>query len=198
MNQTTTAQRPTMARGALRGYATGVLITALFGFAWIGWGMSDIHGGATLPVQVVGGVVALVLLIGSARLFLSARHAEVAADNGPRRSRIMRRFGIVVGVEYFTLGAIAGVLSGLHLEQWVPVAICAGVGLHFLPLAAVFRVPLYYVTGAALVVLAVVTVIAVHSGASTVLWTALPGIGSAIVLWATSVILLRTASTATT
>jgi hypothetical protein len=204
MNRNTTATRTTTdtapRRGALRGHASGVLITAFFGLAWLSWGMSDIHGSATLPVTIVGILVALALLAGALHLFRLANRAPAETGERPDRDRMTRRFGWIVCAEYVVLGAVAGILAGLDLNQWIASAVCAGVGLHFLPLAALFEVPMYYVTGGAMFVLAVVTMIAVPAGAPTVLWEALPGLGSAIVLWVTSVLLIRngTRSTAAT
>jgi hypothetical protein len=42
-----------------------------------------------------------------------------------------------VGLEFAVLGAGAAVLAISGLTQWIPVWICAGVGVHFIPLCRV-------------------------------------------------------------
>lgn len=78
----------------------------------------------------------------------------------------------------------------LGRPEFIPAGVALVVGLHFFPLASLFRVPLYYVTGAALCVVAVSTPIAALSlGASTAVWQVVSGLGAAAILWATSAVL---------
>jgi len=51
---------------------------------------------------------------------------------------------------------VAFVLAQLGLNAWILPAIIFIVGVHFLPLAAAFKAPRHYITGIALVLLAVV------------------------------------------
>ena len=53
------------------------------------------------------------------------------ADHGVRR-----RYSIIVGLEFGLLGAGAAVLGATGQARWIPVWICAGVGVHFFPLAS--------------------------------------------------------------
>lgn len=50
-----------------------------------------------------------------------------------------RRYGIIVGVESGLAGLGAAVLALLGRPEFIPVWICAVVGIHFLPLAPVLR-----------------------------------------------------------
>ena len=72
-------------------------------------------------------------------------------------------------------------LTNLGLPGYVAVATLGIVGLHFLPLAYLLRVPVYYVTGAALTGLALygctiagdgTRLLVVGTGAATLLWLA--------------------------
>jgi hypothetical protein len=54
-----------------------------------------------------------------------------------RNRAVRRRYGIVVGLEFALLGAGAAVLAISGLTRWIPVWICAGVGVHFIPLSRV-------------------------------------------------------------
>lgn len=190
-NEVLTKTRTGLGQGSLRGYASGVLITGFFGLAWLSWGTSDIQGSATLPVTIVAIAVTLALFAGAYHLFRLARTAPEETRDDPTRANTMRKFGWVVAIEWIGLGLIAGLLGGFGLAQWIPAVICLGVGVHFFPLGTLFGLPLYHYTGAGLCTVAIATMIAVPAGAPTVLWQALPGIGSALILWTTSVCLVK-------
>jgi hypothetical protein len=49
---------------------------------------------------------------------------------------VRRRYSIVVGLEFGLLGAGAAVLGATGQDRWIPAWICAGVGVHFFPLAS--------------------------------------------------------------
>ena len=69
------------------------------------------------------------------------------------------------------------------------------VGLHFLPLTAVFGVRLYYLTGALIFIPAVVAAVALLTGVtldSPFGWSVAVGLATASILWATAFVLLRT------
>ncbi len=63
-------------------------------------------------------------------------------------------------------------------------------GAHFLPLAALFNVQLYYAAGALMILIPVVVMITVSAttmiGPANV-WRAIPMAGSALVLWLTTI-----------
>jgi hypothetical protein len=47
-----------------------------------------------------------------------------------------RRYSIIVGLEFGLLGVGAAILGATGQYRWTPVWICAGVGVHFFPLAS--------------------------------------------------------------
>jgi hypothetical protein len=49
---------------------------------------------------------------------------------------VRRRYSIIVGLEFGLLGAGAAVLGTTGQDRWIPVWICAGVGVHFFPPAS--------------------------------------------------------------
>jgi hypothetical protein len=73
----------------------------------------------------------------------------------------------------------------------IPAVVSAGVGIHFIPLGRLFHVPVYYVTAAALCLIAVATFAIAPATSTEALWTLLPGIGAALVLYATCGVLLQ-------
>jgi hypothetical protein len=84
------------------------------------------------------------------------------------------------------IGICAMVLARLGLSIWIPVAAAVIVGLHFIPLARVFEVPLYYWTGL-FSVLGVLGCSLIRDAGMRLLGT---GLTMAAVLWLTAVLLL--------
>ena len=86
----------------------------------------------TLVLQIGIGLGILVAIAG---IVLAVRSP---AQSTPMRDRaVRRRYGIVVGLEFALLGVGAAVLAISGLAEWIPVLICAGVGIHFIPLSRV-------------------------------------------------------------
>ena len=89
------------------------------------------------------------------------------------------------------IGIVAFTCVWLGRSEFIPAAVAFVVGLHFFPLAPLFRVPLYHATGAGLCLVAVVTpIVAAPLGAQTVAWQVVPGLSVAAILWATSAALI--------
>ena len=92
-----------------------------------------------------------------------------------------RTFGRVNAAQWAAIVLIAVVLGRLHLDAYTPAAVTVVVGLHFFPLARLFRSPQHHVTGAALVLWGAVCLLLVPRdvlqsttafGTGAVLWTA--------------------------
>jgi hypothetical protein len=183
---TTTLAAPSP-RAEIRGRAFGVSILAFFAVGWTGWGSSDlISGGPQTVLMLVAAVLSVALATAAWRLY--RRSVDAPEGGGPGMGG---RFGIIVGVEWLGLGIVSAVLGATGHAHTIPAVICLGVGLHFLPLARLFHVPVYYVAGILLCAAAVATLIVTPLSSVDVLWTALPGFSAALVLYATCVELLR-------
>ncbi|MFH8350541.1 hypothetical protein [Streptomyces sp. NPDC018045] len=82
--------------------------------------------------------------------------------------------------------------KALGHPEWVPAWISFVVGVHFFPMGWMLRVRRFHALAAAMCAVAVGTAaIADVSHAWQAVWLALPGYGSAVVLWAASVAGLR-------
>lgn len=179
-------------REDLLGRATGAMVMALFGLLWALGCAGVLVAGALGPLLLASSAVVTAILVAAG---LRLRRA---AGRSPRRSggapadvaRIRRRFRLVGLVEGLGIGLIVFVCARLGRPELIPASVALVVGLHFFPLATLFRVPLYHVTGAALCLVAVVTpIVAVPSGVQAVAWQVVPGLGAAVILWATSAVL---------
>jgi hypothetical protein len=148
---------------------------------------------------VVVAIVAVALLVGS---YLLGRAAgKIPIDTSPegraRGNAVGKRlgisFGVIFGSEALFIAVASSVLGAVGQDAFIVPVIVLIVGLHFLPLAPLFNVRLYYVTGALLVLASLIPVLFIPR-AQTVngvsLWIVVPATGSALILWATAVAIL--------
>jgi hypothetical protein len=109
---------------------------------------------------------------------------DPAAAAKGKRAGIL--FGIIFGLEGGLIALSSALLARSGHGDWIPVAAGMIVGLHFLPLAHVFEMPLYYGTGA-LSVLGILGCLLIHEVGLRLLGVALVMAG---VLWLTTLLLL--------
>nr|WP_176936531.1 hypothetical protein [Massilia sp. PDC64] len=140
------------AQAQLAGRATGAMFFSVFGAVWLeGWARSA-HAG--MPAGVGIAVLALALLVVAWRRYRRYAPALAQEQDTPERRRMKRVFNIVNAGQWIAIFVLAQVLIHLGQGAWIiPMAI-AIIGLHFLPLAHVFKNPPHYVTGLAMVAFA--------------------------------------------
>ena len=165
---------------ALRGRATGVLFLSGFGALWFLLGLAASQR-LSLPTAcaLAAGLVALV----AGTVLLRRRSAALPPTrlDPEEQRRAGRTFGRVNAAQWAAIVLIAVVLGRLHLDAYTPAAVTVVVGLHFFPLARLFRSPQHHVTGAALVLWGAVCLLLVPRdvlqstsafGTGAILWTA--------------------------
>jgi hypothetical protein len=104
-------------------------------------------------------------------------------------------FGLIFASEAALIAIASIALGNTGHDALIPPIIALIVGLHFLLLAPLFRLPLYNVTGLAMSAQAFVCIIAViagwrPAGDSLSFWSSVVGLGSTALLWATAMTLL--------
>ncbi|MGA9978680.1 MAG: hypothetical protein WBQ08_08600 [Candidatus Sulfotelmatobacter sp.] len=176
---------PTVAH--VRGSVAGAAILTLFGSAWciVALALWPAHPVWSIPAGSVATVVLLALCVMrlTALRNIPSIHDPVAAAKGKRAGML---FGIIFGAESGLIWLCAMLLARLGLSVWIPIAVAVIVGLHFIPLARVFEVPLYYWTGA-LSVLGMLGCSLIRDAGTRLLCA---GLTMAAVLWLTAVLLL--------
>lgn len=178
-----------MGRHELQGRATAVFLLSFFAFVWVGWGTSVLDPAVAIPASCATLALCACTVIGGLRRYRRARRLPAEQPD----SAVLRRFGRVVAAEWVAVIVAAAVLGNTGNAQWIPAVVCLGVGVHFFPLARMFRIGMYDVTGTVLVLLALVTMTVVPvADLPPALWNVVPGVGAAIALWGTTVCLLRT------
>jgi hypothetical protein len=176
------------AAAEVRGRAVGVSLLAFFAIGWTGWGTGGhLPTAAQVPIMIAAAILSSVLAATAWRL---ARRVPVDRDPTPEQFQVGRRFTWIVAVSWAAVIVAVVVLGVTGYPEMVAAVVCAGIGVHFLPLARLFDVPAYYVTGAALCLISIVTFVLAPATSNAALWTLIPGVGAAIVLYATCVVLV--------
>jgi hypothetical protein len=163
------------------------VIVGFFAVSWFAWGSAEPTPAAVTALIRVGTAVGLLVVVFGAVLAVrSPVGSSVMAD--PVASR---RYGIIVGLEFGLIGLGSAVLGAVGWAEWIPVAVCLGVGLHFFPLSPVLRDPGLIVLGVLLVLVAATAlVLGLTTGVAAGTVTGV-GAGVCLLLWAVLALLDR-------
>jgi hypothetical protein len=128
--------------GRLKGSARGALIGLLFGTGWMYWAV--MNSGHPAPVWFLVVTVPAIALTGWAILRIRMFRHLVPSAADIRHWRAFRALFWAATVSEWGLVCIAAILlSHARRLDLIPQAAGVIVGLHFFPLAIVFRVPRY-------------------------------------------------------
>ncbi len=186
----TTTASPNEIPRVITGAAFGVLMMTLFGTAWLAWGLQNVR--ADSPWLIAALVLpAIALLIPCFGMFQIGRRAgKRAAPLSASQKRVQRQmgitFGIIFGAEGLLIFLAVNVLAHFHLKPYLMTVVATIVGLHFLPLARLYRVPLYYWVGGVMLADALVS-LALPSPIREIA----VGLSMGAILWLTCVLVLR-------
>jgi len=173
---------PSFQAEAVVGAGRGALVVAMFGAGWLGWGL----GVARAFTGVVGPVFGLIELFLLARSIHAIRKGRKLRKQYPpipasTRRALQKSFWLVVLAELIALFLVTTLARVLHRLDLAPDWIAMVVGLHFLPLAKLFRSPQLGVIGILITLWCVLCwslfrsdalVISVTVGTGILLWTA--------------------------
>ncbi|MGR6342417.1 DUF7010 family protein [Priestia megaterium] len=185
----------TIPRAAVRGTASGVIFMAFFGTLWAEIGIRGMQGWEFLVLITLSLLIGFILFISAIALIKNSRQLtnEVIKKDGDRWRKKNRWFGIIFSLEGLFIAIAAFIcVSTNHLNLFVPVMALI-VGAHFFPLASLFQVPIYYITGTLLCLLATIVMLTfpvkiIISDHQIMAWWVSVGFGSALILWGTGVI----------
>jgi Family of unknown function (DUF7010) len=171
----------------IRAAIVGAIVLTLFGGLW--WIVTlaywSARPGWAIPVAFAITVVLLMLCIVR---FWASRKIQIFDDPAVLANR--RRAGIFSGIIFGIEGALIGLSSRLlahhRLGVWIPMAIAIIVGLHFLPLARIWKMPIYYLPGI-LSILGVLGCLLIRDVGTRLLCV---GLVMTSVLWLSAVLLL--------
>lgn len=169
-----------------------MIVCAAFAALWTSWAtpmlsaLPELLGWATICI-----VAALsgTLLIAGVATIRRGRQLSLATGVGDSAPRDMRRgFMWVLLGEIAALNVAAYLLIGHHMVQCLGPAFALIVGLHFLPLAKIFRAPYYFATAIVMMLAGVVAVAAMATGCAATTATGMVDLTCAAALWATGFI----------
>jgi hypothetical protein len=173
-------------------YAMFVVIgAAIFTLLGASWALASVVNWPGAPAWAYGLVAVPVAGLSAFALVRLVRSRELPAASDPAQARHDGRrmgiaFGIIFTVESALIAFAAVALDSAGRALLIPVAVALIVGVHFLPLARVFRLPFYYLTGVLCVACALASLaIPVESVRLLVL-----GLAIAVVLWASALVVL--------
>jgi hypothetical protein len=163
----------------------GALIVAMFGTGWLGWGLSvaKAFNGFTAPAF---GFVTLLLIacsiyvIHKGRLLRKKYPAIMDSSGG---QRILKQYFLIVLIEILAIAIVSIVASRLDRSDLAADLCAMIVGIHFLPLAKIFRAPNLAVLGYLIVLWSALCWVLFRSNALTISVS----LGTGILLWGASV-----------
>ncbi len=181
---------------AYRGSGIGVIFMAVFGTLWAGTGIMGLQGWGVPYVELAAIFVGIIMVIeGISLIHASQKMSNQVSENGARRlKRIGFLFNMVFIAEAVLIGIAIAVCNLINQTDLIPGVIAIIVGIHFLPLASLFQIKVYYATGVLLCLLALITLLIVPDtfmfGEHQILAPlSLLGFGCALILWSTGLTL---------
>lgn len=183
----------TISKADVRGTAVGVLFMAFFGTMWAYVGIMGLHGWGNPWVLVASLTAGIALFIGGCLLIFASRKLPNQAPHvdGRYRKNIGIWFNIIFVAEGLAIVIAIAVCNRTGHTELIPLVIAMIVGIHFLPLAYLFQVKIYYFTGVLLCILPVITWLFFPLNVTLMkhpinAYMFIVGFGSALILWGTS------------
>lgn len=177
------------------GAGRGALILSMAGAGWLGWGLSVAHA-YNAVVGPVFGTIAIFLWVWSIYAMRTGRALRRRLRPGSLSEQKfpVRSFAIVVMAEVLAIVLVIWLAAGYAHRPDLATDGCAlAIGLHYLPLARIFRAPKLAVLGVLMVLWCVVSAILFRSSTLVIAITT----GTGILFWATAIaVLLWTRSAA--
>lgn len=167
------------------GLVLGAIFLALFGATWLlGWAWQYPDPSMPLASAIV---LCSLGIVGWAISTFRRRLADYTGGGDPAEKKRIRKALILINVvQWSSIGLlIVGLNLAGHIE-WIMPGVIFVVGVHFLPMAKVFRYRGYYLTAAALVIVALAYC---AFGADSQRMT-LSLLATGAILWSTAIMLL--------
>jgi hypothetical protein len=170
----------------MRGRAVGAIVCAGFGAYALYWCIQAAIQGEQRPWFGAIAVATAILVAWAIANLATLRHAPKAVLD----KRLVRFYRIgyvlIVAIEGAAISVGGPILAHFHRPELYGQWVGAVVGLHFFPLGKLFKVPLYYWTGAAISLAAFGALLI----SSNPLRSAITAGGTGLALWITAVVIL--------
>ena len=168
---------------ATAGRSIGAMFFAVFGGLWLGLWANEQYPRSVFAILIVVSLTAA-LFIAALREYRRNSGAFKALAQTPESRRRSRYFNLVNGAQWVIIFVVAFVLGQNGLEAWILPSIILIVGVHFLPLARLFGYRPHYVTGTALILLAITYPFIAHDGPAS----AFGALAAGLILWLSAIV----------
>jgi hypothetical protein len=170
----------------MRGRAVGAIVCAGFGaYALCWWTEDAIEAERRLRFGAIAVIAAILVVWAIANLVTLSHEPKVVLDK--RLARFYRiGYALIVAIEGAVISVGGPILGHFHRPELFGQWIGAVVGIHFLPLGKLFKIPLYYLTGAAISLAAFGSLLISSSALSSAVCAG----GTGAALWITAVVIL--------
>ena len=175
---------PLLQANAVIGIGRGALISAMFGAGWLGWGLGNAKAFNAL-VGPTFGFTALFLFACSIYFIRKGRllRKQCPEAGASKRHSVLKWFLLVALMEVLAIALVAILANRLHRADLATDWCAMIVGLHFLPLAKIFRAPHFGVLGILMILWCVLSWALFQSGTIAVS----ASLGTGILLWCSCV-----------
>jgi len=179
------------------GLAGGALWLIAISIVFITWSLLAIEtplarGGLFATLVILGALIAAGVVVIRAAL----RLPKSIAPRTPEEQQMGRRFAWVFGAELLAFAVVNSIIGATGNFALIPSLNLMVVGIHFFPLAKIFRVPRYNVTGLLFCAIPIVTLLAISKQlmvGQTLAWFVVPSLGCGLVASVTAAAGLREA-----
>lgn len=179
---------PSISRPYAIGVSIGALVLTFFGMLWAFAAVSNWPQTPPYFYTLISQPVLWITIFAASRLNTvmklppSTREDQIPRDG--KKTGII--FGVIFAVEFILIAVTAAILNALDRPLLIPIVVALIVGLHFFPLARLFRVQFYSVTGFLCVVCAFGSLFIMDESLRLMLL----GLSIAVVLWGSAIVVL--------
>jgi hypothetical protein len=124
-----------------RDAAGAATVFAFFASSWFGWAQENPPVGWRIPLTVAAIFSILLATVGAILLW------QLWSTSTALTPQARRNFGVIVGIEFASAGIGAVILNVIRKPEFVAPWIALIVGVHFFPLANLFRFSWLFVVG---------------------------------------------------
>jgi hypothetical protein len=142
-----------MDRSVLLGMTNGAAVMFGFGVVWL---LIGLLRGRPSPAWLRIALLLVGMALGASIIALGSRASRMARDASPPTAQqiatnrqIGLHFYVIFGIELGAIFLAVVTLKAIHYPDYILCGIALIVGVHFFPLAALFRAPVYYGTALA-------------------------------------------------
>jgi hypothetical protein len=179
------------------GLAGAALWLIAISFVFLTWSLLAIGTPIARWILIGSFVLVAVCIVTSIMLIRAALRLPVSnVPRTPEEQKIGQRFAWVFGAEMLAFAVVNSVLVVLGKYELLPSCDLVIVGVHFFPLAKIFRVPRYNITALLFCVILAVTLLAIPKQfeiGQTIAWYVIPSFGCGLVAIVTAAAGLREA-----